>query len=419
MRTKSVIIRECLRCQHGKQVLRDVIAILEKRENYFNTDGLVRESPCRERLGKILAIVERAWYPLEEWDTQIPVYGQSVLMDMLAECRLYEEMRVDAEKQEGRVKNKGKWYTINASEIVSAISSYWALLSKDWVSGERDDEAREEELEVLIPTIKRLIIDFSNINYTDQFLEYREKQLSPKSGEPQINTTVESCRNSDTGSWAREWHENLMEYVGIASRVVKLPKNYQDLFWSAYDKAPTSFGVNLSVVMDEKAMSAHDIYLLVKPYAKNKNIRMSVIQSMMKCRYPTDNTDLIPYIARALLVEESVLYSGVGKSWGTWAYQLDTAFIKATMDNPNQRGMVSKIREDVREGIIEVIRSDESLHEYLKKVEDFPYPAQREIYAEETIHLHSDRRLRMCYLREKESLYILLSCLEEAAEKNG
>ena len=132
-----------------------------------------------------------------------------------------------------------------------------------------------------------------------------------------------------------------------------------------------------------------------------------LIQSMMKCRYPTANTDLIPYIARALLVEESVLYSGVGKSWGTWAYQLDTSFIKTTMDNSNQRGMVSKMREDVREGIIEVIRSDENLQEYLKKVEDFPYPAQREIYAEETIHLHSDRRLRMCYLREKESLYIL------------
>ena len=419
MRTKSIKLRECLRCQHGKQVLKDVIAILEKHENHYSTDGLVRESPCRERLGKILAIVERAWYPLEEWDSQIPVYEQTVLMDMLAECRMFEEMRVEAETQKGKVKSKGRWYTINASEIVSAVSSHCALLSKEWVSGERDDEARAEELEEHIPTIKKLIADFSNINYTEQFLRYRETKLSPKSGEPQITSAVESCRNNSTANWARESHENLMEYVRIAGRVIKLPKHYQDLFWSAYDKAPTSFGVNLSVVMDEKAMSANDVFMLIKPYAKNPKIRMSVIQSMMECRCPTANLELIPYIARALLVEESVLYSGVGKSWGTWAYQLDTAFIKATMENPNQRGMVVKTREEVRRGITEVIRSDRSLQEYLKEVEDWPNPAQRRIYAEEMIRLYPDRRQRLCLLREKESLYVLLSCLEEAAQKNG
>ena len=134
---------------------------------------------------------------------------------------------------------------------------------------------------------------------------------------------------------------------------------------------------------------------------------------MMKCRYPTANTDLIPYIARALLVEESVLYSGVGKSWGTWAYQLDTAFIQSTVERT--RGMIVQAREEVRAGIVAVIKNNDSLHEYLDEVANWEIPLYREVYAETAINLNPDRKQRLLLLRQRESLMILLSCLEARA----
>ena len=415
MRTKSIKLRECLRCQYGKRVLQDVISKLEKRGSYINTERLIADCPCFERLMKPCRILERVWFPDEIFEEKYQIYEQTVLMDMLTECQMYTDMIINADEE---VEGSTNWktdYVNNGTAVMKSVSEYSGLRCEEWVNG--DDENRQAELAELLPTIRTLIKDFSKIKYSKQFLEYRNKNLKPKSGEPEVTILHKDCTHRRMVDGSKHAYDSFMEYVQLSSRVLKLPANLQEVFWSVYDKAPTHFGANLTAIMEEKSMSANDVYMLVKPYSNNPKMRMSVVQSMMSCEYPTSNTNLIPYIARALLIEESVLLTGNGRSWGTFAYQLDTDFLKSTMEN--SRGMINSARDEVRAGIIKVIESDGELHDYLQEVSDWGNHIYRDIYAEETINLCPDRKQRWGLLRERESLLILLSCLEEQSARNG
>ena len=240
--------------------------------------------------------------------------------------------------------------------------------------------------------------------------------LKKKQGEPDVTISPDDCtqleivKNSDTAI------RYLEEYARIQRRVSKLPQEYQEIFWNTYDRTPTNFGANLTAVMEEKNLTANDVFMLIKPYSKNPKMRISMIQSMMECNFPNKNIDLIPFIARALLVEESVLLSGIGKSWGTFAYQLDTDFMRIVEKQP--RGMINKARQEVRKEITDAIRTDATLHDYLTEVSNREHPVYKQLFADETINLYSNRLKRLRYLRERESLYILLSCLEQQATQN-
>ena len=410
MRTKSMKLRRCLRCKYGKQVLRNVISRLDMSKGHVYAEDMLKDCPCAKQLMKLCIIMERAWFPDELIDRQYQLHEQTILMDMVTELQLYLDWSTD------RKANNGKSMAFNTTSVMSILSSYSGLLCKDWVSSDNADEKRKAEIEKRLSTVKAVIKNFSRITYTKDYLKYRTENIKPKSGEPDVTISPDDCTQLQVPDRAEAALNSFWDFVEMQKRVIRLPKNLQELFWNVYENAPTHFGTNLTAVMEDKSMSANDVYLLVKPYSSNSKMKMSVIQSMMECVYPTSNQNLIPYISRALLVEESVLYTGVGKSWGTFEYQLDTDFLRATEIDP--QGKINSIREEVRAGIIAVIKSEEALHEYLQEVHNWENPIYREMYAEETINLCPDRKQRWMLLRERESLLILLSCLEEQCIKN-
>lgn len=408
METKSIKLRRCLRCKYGKQVLQDVITKADQADGLIETENLIADTPCSEQLRKLCKMIERVWFPDEVIDNKYQSYEDDILKDMLTECQMYTDMLMNAEDvDEDESINWKTDYLRDESAIQKTLSTY------GWVAR---DENRKTEIAEMLPTIRKLISDFSRIKYTKQFLDYRNSCLKKKQGEPDVTISPDDCtqleivKNSDTAI------RYLEEYARIQRRVSKLPQEYQEIFWNTYDRTPTNFGANLTAVMEEKNLTANDVFMLIKPYSKNPKMRISMIQSMMECNFPNKNIDLIPFIARALLVEESVLLSGIGKSWGTFAYQLDTDFMRIVEKQP--RGMINKARQEVRKEITDAIRTDATLHDYLTEVSNRENPVYKQLFAAETINLYPDRLKRLWYLRERETLYTLLTCLEDQARKN-
>ena len=80
--------------------------------------------------------------------------------------------------------------------------------------------------------------------------------------------------------------------------------------------------------------------------------------------------------------------------------------------------MINKARQEVRAEITTAIRTDSTLRNYIIEVSNREHSVYKQLFAEETINLYSNRLKRLRYLRERESLYILLSCLEQQATQN-
>lgn len=406
MKSKSRRIRECLRCQYGKEVIRQII---QKECKGYSIEMLPGDE-CKNRLKSLLVVVLRAWGKPQ---MAYQPYEEGILLDMYEECHAYEEMLLDWYDDGVADDDWAMYYTTKSSGIIGVLTKYSALQYSKMLSEEDEGRFDDDENGRQVATVRRVITDFSKIKYSKQFREYLRATRKPKSNAPDVVMSLDSCVHIIPENRSADAVSQLEEFMDIVNRVGKLPDNYRKLFWDVYDHAPTSFGMNLSTVMDSKTMSANDVFMLVKPYSSNPKMRPSIIQSMMECTFPDANRELIPYIARALLVDESVLYSGVGRSWGTWAYQLDTGFIESTMRNP--RGMVVKVREEARRGIIGTIESGESLHEYLDEVANWEISEYRDTYAETTITICPDRKQRWRVLRQRESLMIFLSCLEARA----
>ena len=408
MKTRSAKLRHCLRCKNCKQILRDIIIKVDQEDGLINTESLIADVPCSEQLRKLCKMIERVWFPDEVVDNRLQGYEEGILRDMLTECQMYTDMLMNAEDvDEDESINWKTDYLRDESAILKTLSIYERVAS---------NKGSQEEIAETLPTIRKLISDFSRINYSKQFLDHRNSCLKKKSREPDVTISPDDCTQLEPAENPVTGIKYVEEYGRLQSRVLKLPREYQEFFWNIYDQSPTSFGRNLTAVMEEKNLTANDVSMLIKPYSKNPKMRISMIQSMMECAFPNKNIDLIPYIARALLVEESVLYSGRGKSWGTFAYQLDTDFMRIVEKQP--RGMINKARQEVRAEITTAIRTDATLHDYLTEVSNREHPVYKQLFADETINLYSNRLKRLRYLRERESLYILLSCLEQQATQN-
>lgn len=80
--------------------------------------------------------------------------------------------------------------------------------------------------------------------------------------------------------------------------------------------------------------------------------------------------------------------------------------------------MINKARQEVRAEITTAIRTDSTLRNYIIEVSNREPPVYKQLFTEEAINLYSNRLKRLRYLRERESLYILLSCLEQQATQN-
>jgi len=201
----------------------------------------------------------------------------------------------------------------------------------------------------------------------------------------------------------------MVEYGHIWNRVQAMSPEYRKLFWKLYDQLPTHFGITLRRVMELKGISSSTLYYLIKEYGSD-TMHPSTMQALMKCVYPERNIEMIPYISRALLVEQAVLMSGYGKSWGTWAYQIDPDFIRRTWEKKKN---LPHAKKEIRDDITRIIQSDEAMYEYLDRVRQFKDSSYSDLYKEEMLNLFEDRKERFIMLRERGSLYSILSVLEE------
>lgn len=205
-----------------------------------------------------------------------------------------------------------------------------------------------------------------------------------------------------------EFFQEIVEYGRIWNRVQNLCPEYRSLFWRVYEYLPTHFGETLSRIMKLKGVSSSTLFYLIKEYGP-ETLYPSTIRGMMKCIYPEKNLRLIPYICRALLVEESVLLSGSGRSWGTWMYQLDPAFVKSSWEGKKKN--LPHEKKVIRDAVTRVIRNNDSLQEYLGRVKQSE-DSTSTLYQEETINLFGNRMERFLMLRERGSLYAILSVFE-------
>ena len=167
METKSIKLRRCLRCKYGKQVLQDVITKADQADGLIETENLIADTPCSEQLRKLCKMIERVWFPDEVIDNKYQSYEDDILKDMLTECQMYTDMLMNAEDvDEDESINWKTDYLRDESAIQKTLSTY------GWVAR---DENRKTEIAEMLPTIRKLISDFSRIKYTKQFLDYRNQ----------------------------------------------------------------------------------------------------------------------------------------------------------------------------------------------------------------------------------------------------
>jgi hypothetical protein len=207
--------------------------------------------------------------------------------------------------------------------------------------------------------------------------------------------------------------ENKNKYEELLDRVHMLPDEKQKIIKSYLNRAPKNFGHNMQKIMEQKEMTLQDILNIIQKFDVGKGIGISHIQSFKTCIRPQKNKELIPYISRILLVDESVLYTGIGNSFGTWKPYLSTSAIKLMKGKQK----IKSVREGMRGFIKDVVESPETLATFLKDIakED----GLGELHQVKEINIYAiedtktiDVKEQIENLLEPESIYVLLDVLE-------
>ena len=193
----------------------------------------------------------------------------------------------------------------------------------------------------------------------------------------------------------------------------------------------------MTYVMEKKQMSISDLRDLVAK-SSEKKIGISGIQSLMQCNTPKKHQDLIPYISRALLIEEDVLYKGYGASYGTWSYCLSTDFLEKSLDDETKKKrnkkrnkdnkdkknknvkkdyVIERARKTAKTYISNIISDEEKLNDFLSSPELI---GQKELFGlqEKTDFevYENDRRVEFNNLLDQDSIFVLLDVLEKKYE---
>ncbi len=167
---------------------------------------------------------------------------------------------------------------------------------------------------------------------------------------------------------------------------------------------PTQFGYNLEMVMGSKGITEQDI----KNFSAGK-FSASGIQSLMGCSVPSNINETLRILSKILLVSESVLYLGQGRTYGNWKDLLSDESLDEfqKIDKnlfPNKSKSKKFVQENVSSIVDEVINDDEK---FMNMIKDNPA-----LFEDEAYNVYENERERFKYIIDKRYAYILLETLE-------
>lgn len=196
----------------------------------------------------------------------------------------------------------------------------------------------------------------------------------------------------------------------LSCKAKKLNDNHWRIFEKFVTRAPKQFGYNLAHIMAWKDLSEQDIVNLLP---KGIKVTTSNIQSLKECMVPGLDKETITLIARALLVDTSVLYCGYGYSYGNW---------KNVIPDSKEEGYdavcrltgskkVKENQEIVLEEIHKIIESSEKLEEFLHKLEENPVEGLD--FHKERAHMFESLEEQLSICNDLASIENLIAVLEE------
>ena len=215
----------------------------------------------------------------------------------------------------------------------------------------------------------------------------------------EAETFLRVMRDSGLEDGVKERGEFNRRLALLSDRSKKIMDRYMQ-------NAPKKFGSTLRIVMREQGIDKDELARIVNPCVEGQDIRGRTIEAYMNADMPQKYTweSVVPYLCRALLISEDVLYKGHGKSYGFWSGLLDDG------GGLEEIGRLTGIKDEkgrkniFHEGIAKFVgMGDVEFREWVRK-----YP---DILREEDYDVYSGHG---CFdnLLHKEHAYILLDVLE-------
>lgn len=441
-------MKRCMKCQYAKEQLRKILVYEDARytkqyiaehSQYFELQGKVKGGTEQERLKEKLERIEDRFLNyknLENEELHVdpeldvcfkvlhriyyflkPVFEEkyffrdgrympqtkSILLDMLEENYQYGKLEIE-QKMKNPVYGE---YVEQKAEHSESINKFDRLFK------ECADEEPTQELQNLIETMQDIVKDFCEIEYTPEIIGKMKKDRG-------IVLSKDECFLPTFRSLVEQHVEADAMFLQFQERVNALPQRKQKVMCEFLKEAPKSFGYAMTAVMHQEGqeLSAQDVLKLVEDCRTKEGTKIGIshIQSLMKCKKPEKNVELIPFICRALLVEESVLLRGYGAAHGSWSFYLSNEFVKSYNSIDGRENKLAPGREEIRKLIRNIISDEESLQDYLRKIEQNPDSDLYKVHKKTEITIYETMRDQFCNLIEPESAYALLRVLEKTSD---
>ena len=220
----------------------------------------------------------------------------------------------------------------------------------------------------------------------------------------EAETFLRVIKDSGLGNDIKEREEFNRRFVLLSGKSKQIMSRYMQ-------DAPKKFGITLGNVMNEQGLNKDELAWIVNPYIKGQDIRGRTIEGFMNADMPKRHTweSIVPYLCRALLISEDVLYKGHGKIYGIWSDLLDDGGLEEIGRLAEIKGK-NKIRKLVHKGIADVAGMQEK--EFLEFVRE-----DRVLFQEEDFNVYEYHE---CFdnLLHKEDAFALLEVLERMEKEN-